>query len=204
MKKFNLVVVLFVLLLPVTVNAQRGCCSHHGGVAGCSSGRQVCNDGTLSPTCTCSSTTSNNESSNYSQPEIKKIYGCTDADAYNYNSSANINDGSCIAKKYGCMDSNAINYDLNANISNDSCLYKKEVIEKEKIKYKTKYKKNKNKKVGTKKVLKKGKKGLKNVTYSITYDKNNNIISKEKIKEDIIKKAKNKVVEKGIKKGLFD
>ncbi|WP_434579758.1 hypothetical protein [Sulfurimonas sp. NW15] len=31
-----------------------GCCSWHGGVAGCSSsGRVVCNDGTLSPTCTC-------------------------------------------------------------------------------------------------------------------------------------------------------
>lgn len=30
-----------------------GCCSHHGGVQGCSNGRQVCRDGTLSPTCTC-------------------------------------------------------------------------------------------------------------------------------------------------------
>jgi hypothetical protein len=32
---------------------QRGCCSHHGGVAGCSNGRIVCNDGSYSPTCTC-------------------------------------------------------------------------------------------------------------------------------------------------------
>ena len=31
-----------------------GCCSWHGGVSGCSgSGRVVCNDGTLSPSCTC-------------------------------------------------------------------------------------------------------------------------------------------------------
>lgn len=30
-----------------------GCCSWHGGVCGCSGGRQVCCDGTLSPTCTC-------------------------------------------------------------------------------------------------------------------------------------------------------
>ena len=30
-----------------------GCCSWHGGVAGCSGGRQVCNDGTYSPSCTC-------------------------------------------------------------------------------------------------------------------------------------------------------
>jgi hypothetical protein len=33
--------------------AQSGCCSWHGGVCGCSNGRVVCCDGTLSPTCTC-------------------------------------------------------------------------------------------------------------------------------------------------------
>ena len=34
--------------------AQRGCCSWHGGVSGCTiSGRVICNDGTLSPSCTC-------------------------------------------------------------------------------------------------------------------------------------------------------
>ena len=34
--------------------AQRGCCSHHGGVSKrCINGRVVCNDGTLSPTCVC-------------------------------------------------------------------------------------------------------------------------------------------------------
>jgi len=32
---------------------RRGCCSWHGGVSGCSSGRIVCNDGTYSPSCTC-------------------------------------------------------------------------------------------------------------------------------------------------------
>ena len=34
---------------------QRGCCSWHGGVCGCDSlsGRVICCDGTLSPTCTC-------------------------------------------------------------------------------------------------------------------------------------------------------
>jgi hypothetical protein len=32
---------------------RRGCCSHHGGVSGCSSGRVTCNDGTYSPSCTC-------------------------------------------------------------------------------------------------------------------------------------------------------
>lgn len=33
--------------------AQRGCCSHHQGVCGCSNGRNQCCDGTLSPSCTC-------------------------------------------------------------------------------------------------------------------------------------------------------
>lgn len=32
---------------------KRGCCSHHGGVCGCSGSRQKCCDGTLSPSCTC-------------------------------------------------------------------------------------------------------------------------------------------------------
>ena len=32
---------------------RRGCCSWHGGVCGCSSGRAVCCDGQLSPSCGC-------------------------------------------------------------------------------------------------------------------------------------------------------
>jgi hypothetical protein len=32
---------------------QRGCCSHHHGVCGCSGGRTVCCDDTFSPSCTC-------------------------------------------------------------------------------------------------------------------------------------------------------
>jgi len=34
---------------------QRGCCSWHGGVSGCSGGSVVCSDGTYSPSCTCNS-----------------------------------------------------------------------------------------------------------------------------------------------------
>lgn len=33
--------------------ARSGCCSHHQGVCGCSGGRQVCCDGSYSPSCTC-------------------------------------------------------------------------------------------------------------------------------------------------------
>lgn len=32
---------------------RRGCCSWHGGVCGCSSGRAVCCDGSYSPSCGC-------------------------------------------------------------------------------------------------------------------------------------------------------
>lgn len=32
---------------------QRGCCSWHKGVCGCDGGRQVCCDGSYSPTCRC-------------------------------------------------------------------------------------------------------------------------------------------------------
>ena len=35
--------------------AGRGCCSHHGGVCGCSGGRAACCDGQLSPSCGCNS-----------------------------------------------------------------------------------------------------------------------------------------------------
>lgn len=30
-----------------------GCCSHHGGVCGCQDGRNLCCDGSLSPSCGC-------------------------------------------------------------------------------------------------------------------------------------------------------
>lgn len=39
---------------PDLTPVQRGCCSWHGGVAGCDArGRVTCNDGTTSPTCRC-------------------------------------------------------------------------------------------------------------------------------------------------------
>lgn len=43
-------------LAEVDVNKQlerRGCCSHHGGVCGCSSGRAQCCGGSLSSSCGC-------------------------------------------------------------------------------------------------------------------------------------------------------
>lgn len=48
---------LFIISWPSLVDAGRGCCSYHGGQDYCSStGHWMCNDGTQSPTCTCSYT----------------------------------------------------------------------------------------------------------------------------------------------------
>ena len=109
--KYLIIVIFIFLLFPNFVFAGRGCCSHHGGVAGChSSGKQLCNDGTLSPSCTCT-------------PTVTYIYGCTDEEAKNYNSSANKDDGSCEYYIYGCTDSRASNYDEQANMDDGSCKY---------------------------------------------------------------------------------
>jgi subtilisin family serine protease len=53
---------------------------------------------------------------------VNAIYGCTNADALNFNSNAAFDDGSCILPDYGCLDANALNYDSLANVS-DTCIY---------------------------------------------------------------------------------
>lgn len=110
-KKIGLILICIVLIIPVKVEATRGCCSHHGGVSGCSSsGRQVCNDGTLSPSCTCT-------------PVVTYTYGCTDSSAKNYNPSANRDDGSCEYYILGCTDQSAKNYNSSAEKDDGTCEY---------------------------------------------------------------------------------
>ena len=50
-------------------------------------------------------------------------FGCTDMDACNYDSSANMDDGSCDYSCYGCTDPGATNYDPDATMDDGSCFY---------------------------------------------------------------------------------
>jgi uncharacterized membrane protein YidH (DUF202 family) len=54
MKKILILFILFFLFV-LSVKAQQGCCSHHGGISHCdnSIGYYICQDGTRSPSCTC-------------------------------------------------------------------------------------------------------------------------------------------------------
>lgn len=49
------------------------------------------------------------------------VMGCTDENALNYNELANTDDGSCVEIVYGCMDSLSGNYDAAANVDDGSC-----------------------------------------------------------------------------------
>lgn len=55
--------------------------------------------------------------------DFDDVYGCTDSSANNFNSNANVDDGSCTYNIYGCTDPSANNYNPNANIEDGSCTY---------------------------------------------------------------------------------
>ena len=54
---------------------------------------------------------------------IPFIFGCTNDLAFNYDSTANLDDGSCIPIINGCTDSTADNYNSLANTDDGSCYY---------------------------------------------------------------------------------
>ena len=86
---------------PLNVAAQRGCCSRHGGVSNqCSNGRQVCNDGSVSPSCPCE------DYSSY----IPSTSSSGNSSSGNSNSSSSAKSVSIPSYKYGCTNSNALNY----------------------------------------------------------------------------------------------
>ena len=49
------------------------------------------------------------------------VFGCMDSMAFNYDSTANVDNGGCVAVIYGCMQPLAFNYNPNANTP-DSCI----------------------------------------------------------------------------------
>jgi len=51
------------------------------------------------------------------------IPGCTDPTAQNYDPTATVDDGSCIATVYGCTDPVALNYYAGAQVDDGSCCY---------------------------------------------------------------------------------
>ena len=53
--------------------------------------------------------------------ETLAIWGCTDSTAFNYDSTANIDNGGCVPVIYGCMESLAFNYNPLANTP-DTCI----------------------------------------------------------------------------------
>ncbi len=186
MKKIMLLLGLSIVLIPSNVFAQRGCCSHHGGVVGCSSsGYQACRDGTTSPSCTC---------------KAPVVSGCTDPSALNYNPNANKNNGKCKYRVLGCVDKNAINYNKSANTDDGTCEYKETQLEKTKIDYEIVEKKNPDLYTDEKKVIQEGVVGEKEITYQIIKDKDNVVKSREKIDEKVITNPTDKIVEVGTKK----
>jgi hypothetical protein len=52
-----------------------------------------------------------------------EVLGCTDSSAFNYNSDANTDDGSCVAVAEGCTDVVALNYNSDANTDDGSCMF---------------------------------------------------------------------------------
>lgn len=68
MIKGILSLVLISCLLSAPAFAQRGCCSHHGGVSSCGSdGYEQCRDGSESPSCTCG----NQQKTSYHPQQVK-------------------------------------------------------------------------------------------------------------------------------------
>ena len=50
-----------------------------------------------------------------------EILGCTDSSAFNFNDTANTDDGSCLPVVEGCTNDTALNFDPEANVENFTC-----------------------------------------------------------------------------------
>ncbi len=54
--------------------------------------------------------------------QTEAIWGCMDSTAFNYDSTANIDNGGCIPVILGCMQPLAFNYNASANVDDGSCV----------------------------------------------------------------------------------
>lgn len=70
-----LFLLLLITIFPISVSAKSGCCSHHGGVSHCNTsiGKYVCNDGSVSPTCTCEKIITNKKTTTTSKTKKTSI-----------------------------------------------------------------------------------------------------------------------------------
>lgn len=93
---------------------------------------------------------------------------------------------------YGCLDSAAINYNSSANISDGSCQYEKTEVVKQNIYYETIT--DGELTSGNKKVIQEGKYGEKEVTIKKIVDEQGNEISKETISENVIAEPVDEIV----------
>ena len=59
----------------------------------------------------------------YELVNCSDVFGCSDDGANNYNSEANVDDGSCTYDVMGCTDEGANNYNSEANVDDGSCAY---------------------------------------------------------------------------------
>ena len=162
-----MLIILFIGILPVY--ATSCCCSHHGGVVGCSSGYQLCADGSLRLSCTCESSTAPVTSPAVSS-STKTVSGCTNSTATNYNKSATNDDG--------------------------SCEYTKTIKVSEVIPYENTYEEDSSLGYGEEVVKTDGSYGLRTITYEVTLDSNSKELSRKEISNEVTTPAINKVISK--------
>ena len=61
-------------------------------------------------------------SATFTVNSVTPIPGCTDPLAFNYDSTANVDDGSCVPVVLGCNNPLAMNFDSTANTDDGSCI----------------------------------------------------------------------------------